>query len=332
MESILQVIVYLVSFGIFYLLGVLIHELGHLIFGLKTGYKFGSFRFLFLVFFKENGKIRVKRTKIFNGGQCLMEPPSDSNNFRFVWYNLGGGLVNLAVVILMFAVYVFSSNIILLAGITANLLLVVFSLVPINLYVPNDGKNVITALKSNEAKHGFFLALFLDCETAAGKRYSEIDEKLFSIKESSDFNNYFVAYILMSEAARLHDVGEYDKSAEHYSLLYTKKLQPYYRNCVILGLLYYYTVHNPDFEKAKELYSDKQMKTHFSMSYIVSGITRTLAAYEFFVNNDKEKGENLLEKARNEAENYPNIGIRIMELDYCEKLEKMFMNDFYNKK
>ena len=325
MEIFIGIAIYLAALGAFFILGVIIHELGHLVFGLMTGYKFVSFRVFFLVFFKEDGKVKAKGAKWIFGGQCLMAPPGDLADFRFVWYNIGGGLVNLVAALIFAAAYAVTFNIIFLAAAIANTLLVILSLVPLKYhYIPNDGMNVIEASKSDDGKRGFYLALFVTSETSAGKRLRDFGSELFALDESADTGNCFAAYIIICRAARHYDMGEYEKSAEALSRLDVNNLQPYYANTVRFELMYHYTVHSPDSAKAKKLYNAAHMKTHFKLSALLPGITRTLSAYEYFVNSDKEKGKELLEKARKEAEEYPNTGIRAMEAEYCNYLEEKF--------
>lgn len=55
---------------------MIVHEAGHLVFGLMTGYKFCSFRIASFMWLKENVKLKLKRlTLAGTGGQCLMTPP-----------------------------------------------------------------------------------------------------------------------------------------------------------------------------------------------------------------------------------------------------------------
>lgn len=49
------VIIYLCIF-----LHIIIHEAGHMIFGLLTGYRFLSFRIMNFIWIKDNGKIKLK--------------------------------------------------------------------------------------------------------------------------------------------------------------------------------------------------------------------------------------------------------------------------------
>jgi len=60
--------------GIF--LQLIIHEAGHLVFGMRSGYRFSSFRIGSFMWIRENDKIHCKRMSLAGtGGQCLMCPP-----------------------------------------------------------------------------------------------------------------------------------------------------------------------------------------------------------------------------------------------------------------
>ena len=58
-------------------LNTFFHELGHLIFGLLTGYRFLSFRIFGLMLTRESGSLRFKKHSMPGTlGQCLMAPPA----------------------------------------------------------------------------------------------------------------------------------------------------------------------------------------------------------------------------------------------------------------
>ncbi len=55
------------------ILQIIIHEGGHLLFGLYSGYRFSSFRIGSFMWLKEGGSLKLKRLSIAGtGGQCLM--------------------------------------------------------------------------------------------------------------------------------------------------------------------------------------------------------------------------------------------------------------------
>lgn len=78
-----------------------LHEAGHLVCGLLSGYKFVSFRIFNLTFIKSDGKIKIKRYSIAGtGGQCLLTPPDlPIERIPTGWYNFGGVLFNIIAVI-----------------------------------------------------------------------------------------------------------------------------------------------------------------------------------------------------------------------------------------
>ena len=84
---------------------IIIHEAGHLVFGLVSGYRFSSFRILSFTLLKANGKLKLRRMKVLGtAGQCLMLPPDFvDGKIPVVLYNMGGSLMNLLKSSLSFA-------------------------------------------------------------------------------------------------------------------------------------------------------------------------------------------------------------------------------------
>ena len=81
--------------GIF--LQLILHEAGHLVCGLATGYGFVSFRIGSWMLIRRDGKLRWCRFSLpGTGGQCLLSPPPwREEGFPVFAYNLGGPSVNL---------------------------------------------------------------------------------------------------------------------------------------------------------------------------------------------------------------------------------------------
>lgn len=86
----------LLAFYVSLLLHTFIHETGHMLFGLASGYQFVSIRFFSLMFVKQGGKLQVKKMSIEGtGGQCLMLPPSCDGSSLTRLYHWGGCILNL---------------------------------------------------------------------------------------------------------------------------------------------------------------------------------------------------------------------------------------------
>lgn len=86
---------------------LVIHEAGHLVFGLLSGYRFSSFRIGSLMLLKKKEKFQFCRISIAGtGGQCLMCPPDlKDGKMPFVLYNLGGSFMNLISVFLLIGMF-----------------------------------------------------------------------------------------------------------------------------------------------------------------------------------------------------------------------------------
>ena len=87
-------------------LHILVHEGGHLAFGLLTGYKFSSFRIGSRILLKTEQGFQWKKLHIpGTAGQCLLDPPELINGkMPYVLYNLGGVLMNFLVSLICFVI------------------------------------------------------------------------------------------------------------------------------------------------------------------------------------------------------------------------------------
>ena len=76
-QNLLVLLSGLLLLALAYLLQVIIHEAGHLVFGLISGYEFVSFRIgSFMLAKGNNGKLSLKRYFLAGtAGQCLLAPP-----------------------------------------------------------------------------------------------------------------------------------------------------------------------------------------------------------------------------------------------------------------
>lgn len=320
--------IYLISAIVALILNIAIHELGHLAAGRMSGYLFLSFRLGPLVWTKTGDKtvLTVSPSSLI-AGQCLMKPPADEKDFKFILYNMGGGLANLlfAAICLVILIVVptgielFS---LLFGALFSSLGLGLTNLIPLKLAVPNDGYNVFAATRSEEAAHGFYIMLRVNQEVTAGKRFREFFGDTFTVSGSADTTNIFIANLFILEAARLFDLGMYDESLHVYSRLNIDALPMYYCNSIYMDFLYYYSFLRPDSGSARFIRSKKNMTKLLSMG--IPGCTRTNAAYEYFVNGNRVKGTQLLQTAKKQQSSYPSKGIALMEAEYIAFLEKHF--------
>ena len=188
----------------------LFHELGHLIFGLLTGYRFLSFRIFNLMLIRENGVLRFKKHAMPGTlGQCLMAPPAyQGGNFPFMLYNLGGilfgGIVSLALVIvaLIVEMHMTLQFFCLMAGWIGLVLNFVNAIPQSGKKAMNDGTNTHYAKHSLAAKTALWNQLQYVSLHANGFRAKEMPDTLFSVPPAEELNNPLTVWQGLAAAER----------------------------------------------------------------------------------------------------------------------------------
>ena len=185
--------------GIF--IGTIIHELGHLIFGLITGYKFSSFRIGNTCFMKENGKIKIRRMGIpGTAGQCLMLPPElKEGKIPYKLYNLGGCLFNLIFTVVFIAIAIIIRNhpialtVFAILAVTQFLLLINNGIPTRTPYIQNDAQNLIDIGNNEEGVYSFYVQLLVSEALSRGLNLSEMPSEWFTIPSDDKLNNSIVS-------------------------------------------------------------------------------------------------------------------------------------------
>lgn len=199
-----------------------IHELGHLIFGLLTGYRFSSFRVGSLMWIKINGKIACKRYSLVGtGGQCLMIPPNVAKGkFPVVWYNLGGAVVNLIAALAFFVGYLLLSkanplSLIFLMGALIGLATALANGIPLKLGdIDNDGRNALSLRKNPASTEAFRLQLVINDAQSQGMRLGEMPEEWFPLPPVEAMDNGLIAAQGVLYCNRLMDLHRFEEAAQ----------------------------------------------------------------------------------------------------------------------
>lgn len=171
-----------------FFINTILHEAGHLVCGLMTGYGFLSFRIFNLTLQKEDDGLHWKRFKVGGTlGQCLMVPPANEEVPCF-WYNAGGILANLLVAIacslllLFFDMPVLPSALCIMLAFTAMWLLITNGIPADSGRIPNDGTNILLLRRHPGQRKYFRNMLAVNAWQAHGKRLSEMPEGLSDSK------------------------------------------------------------------------------------------------------------------------------------------------------
>ena len=222
------------------LIHTVLHELGHLVFGLISGYAFKSFRVgsLMLVRYEDEG-FQLKRSSIAGTwGQCLLDPPGRYGEpFPYRLYLYGGVLFNVT-----FAVPVAAVSLLLPTGALTELFAMVFTLtglllafvnwVPVkNAYIPNDGTNAQILAIDRDSSRYLWAQLKIAALNQEGVRLKNMPEAYFQ----AEANNYLASSLRVFRIGRLIDAQHFvEAEAAIDELLDDTSLVPIYRSMLEL--------------------------------------------------------------------------------------------------
>ena len=305
--------------GVF--LSIVLHELGHLACGRLSGYRFVSFRLMKWHWARgKDGKIKLTKDAGLGviAGQCLMDPGEDEGDLRFVLYNLGGGLTNLLTgafsIASFFIIYDEFVRFFLFGIGVSALLLGGMNLVPRTVGgIPNDGKSIKEALKSSDARHGFYLMLKVNADMSKGKFVSDYDEQAFSVNAGADLSNFFVGYIIMLRSQQLEEQGAYEQSYQELLRLDAASLPPYYSGVVELGLMFHELVYFEEESFIQIARKRMEEKAKDKLFQKILGIKHPaflvfVAAKNGIIDGDEEKAREIIALARKLASSLQNPG------------------------
>ena len=207
--------------GIF--LQLILHEAGHLVCGLATGYGFVSFRIGSWMLIRRDGKLRWCRFSLpGTGGQCLLSPPPwREEGFPVFAYNLGGPAVNLITAALCgLGCWLLGGTAPMaaaaLAGIAvAGLYLGLVNGIPLKISgMPNDGYNALHLGKDTLTRRALWAQLAINAAQMEGKRLRDLPEDWFRLPEDTGPRDPLAGAVWVFRYNRLVDEGRYREAAE----------------------------------------------------------------------------------------------------------------------
>ena len=294
---------------------LIIHEAGHLVFGLLTGYSFSSFRILSFMLKKEDGRIVLRKLNLSGtAGQCLMGPPEPvDGRVPYVLYNLGGVLMNL----ISAALSVF---ICLLLGTGGRGWYFFAVLAVVGIYlaltngipsgmgaVPNDGYNAAHLGKDPEAVDSFWKQLKISQQQGEGIRLKDMPDEWFSLREGADLNNPLIAAIAVFGENRAMDSKDFEKAGERIRLLCSEEVSiaPLYRALLVNDAVF------PEvLEKGGEVdlsaIREKDTAAILKQMRAFPSVIRTEYAVAALAENDRAKADSAMTAFEKTAKSYPN--------------------------
>ena len=326
----------LITLGIFFLtviilMHILLHEFGHLVCGLLSGYSFNSFRIANIMLIKNDNKISFKKLSIAGtAGQCLLSPPDLINKkIPYILYNLGGGLSNIVLSILFYILhlnvldknismfFLFSSLIGMFFGLS-NIIPMKTSL------INNDGYNLLSIHNNEEAIFSFWISLKANSELTNGKRLKDLPKQWFYIPSVESCKNNIVSYLAVLYENYLMDLNDINKAKDTIDyILNNISLIGIYESLLLVDKIYCCLI-SDDVDKAKSLLT-KNLTTFMKSMKDFPSVIRTQYSISLLLDNDINKSEKIKSNFNKISSSYPYPGEIESELELIEIAHKKYL-------
>lgn len=307
----------------------LIHEAGHLLFGLLTGYRFVSFRIFNFTIIKSGGHLAVKRFSVLGtAGQCLMAPPTGVplHQVPYALYNFGGVIANvITATIALIALLALESSqrdafivMFLSFMVLIGLVYTFLNGIPMKIGgMPNDGYNGLYLGRHANSRVCFGRQLMVNEQVQNGVRPGEMPDEWFEILDINLADPMQLALANM-KASRLIDKFEFDKALQEFEKLRepSRKFTIFSRE-IDCELVFLYLV-TGNVDKAKEIYT-KQLESYVRQyAKTMSSKDRVRFALALYADGNPERALRLINNLKNHAHCYlfqgeVNSDLAIME-------------------
>lgn len=302
-----MIIMYIASF-----VQTIIHESGHLIFGLITGYKFVSFRIGHFMFIKEKGRLKIKLYNVVGtAGQCLMMPPQWNQKIPYRLYNLGGCIMNAATALFALAAYFAAGAEGFFALCMAMLAVMGLSMaltngIPMRVGgISNDGMNAALLGKKENTLRAFWLQLYVNGLIAKGERYRNMPREWFRLPEGEELSDPICCAMGVMLYNFCFDMHEFDEAEQTINyMLNAPGLLDVEKNELLCELLFLRVLRGAPKEEIDSLLTPKLDKYIKATANYVS--RRRLAyAYQLLYLKNYSTAQKCLEVFERTAATYP---------------------------
>ncbi|MBE6891362.1 MAG: hypothetical protein E7481_04970 [Ruminococcaceae bacterium] len=295
-EPILGFIILFVSMYVTMILQIIIHEGGHLIFGLLTGYKFVSFRIGSFTLIRINNELKFKKLSLAGtGGQCLLSPPEmKDGKIPYVLYNLGGSILNtITAIVFLILGLVFKEieilNAVLIMAAIVGFAYALMNGIPLRLgTIDNDGYNTLSMSKDPKALRSLWIQMKASEMTANGVRLKDMPEEWFTLPEKEEMKNSMTAVLGVFACNRLMDELRFDE-AEKLMKEYLNEENAavgIYKSLMTCDIAFCEMIKDlPDTEAIEKLL-DKQQKAFMKSMKNYPSVLRTEYTYQLLIKKD----------------------------------------------
>ena len=286
-------------------LHIVVHETGHLVFGLLSGYRFVSFRvFSYQLSNTGNGFVLHRYRLTGTSGQCLMDPPGElGGDYPYRLYLLGGVIFNalFSLLALLAGIYMGGSGAAFFLRIFffTGMFIAVTNLIPIREPVQNDGYNFFYL--SEEDKRYIWVQFKFYAAQIRGIELLDMDESYFEY--DAPVNSSFEATIALAairKAESRKDFAEVERISDDI-LEAAGYVMEMLRDMTRLSLLYKRMISDEDIET---FYKDTERFRRTMPQYPL--VLRCEYAYELLVNDDEKAAKGKMVLFERVMEEFPS--------------------------
>ena len=317
----------LIAYYIGYLLQLIVHESGHLVFGLASGYGFASFRIGSFILLKGESGFKMKRFSLAGtGGQCIMTPPPmHDGKYPCALYNLGGCIMNLVVSTAAAVIYIISSrdtyfSMFMIEFAVMGFYVAVLNGVPLKLgMIDNDGTNALNLGKNPQCMRALWSHMMIYTYQAKGYRLRDIPEELFYEPTDDALHDPTVAGYATAVFQRYVDMGDNEKAIAyaHHILDTADGILPVHR-IALKGELLYLELTGARDENVISSLADAEIKRYFRASKLSPSASRTAYAYALY-SGDKKHADKYAAQFESILNKYPFDGEIALERELFAK-------------
>lgn len=309
--AILLIFLYLSIF-----LQIIVHECGHMIFGLFTGYRFLSLRIGPLMIVLKDHHFLFKMASVAGtAGQCLLAPPDlIDGQMPFVLYNLGGCIMNFLTACVAFLLILLCPHLLYfkLFCFTFGLIGIAYALIngiPLQTNeINNDGYNVKSLLEDPSSIKALWIQLKVVYYFNEGYRLKDMPESLFQLPSPYQMNHSLWVAVAIFKENRAMDMLDFDLALEviHYVREHSCKLVGLYEHYLMNDEIYIQLVTN-NLQSLDSFLSKEHQKMRRAMKTNLN-IIRTDYAYEKLYLKDMTKASKTYQKFYKYAKLAPYLG------------------------
>lgn len=298
-----------------YYIQIIIHEGGHLVFGLLSGYRYSSFRIGSMILLKTSKGYSIRKMKLAGTlGQCIMVPPElKDGRMPVMLYNLGGVILNVISAIISLSLLQIDSlppiiSSFLIVSIVIALFIALTNGIPINSsMVSNDGYNALSLRKDKKATRAFWIQFMINRYLTEDIRLKDMPSDWFEMPEEEDMTNNLISSLAVYKENRLMDQECFDE-ADNLALKLidgSYNIPDVYKYLLVADRIYIECINEAREEVINALMDRKYRSFEKTMKDFPS-IIRTRYALAL-CEGSAEKAEIIRQKFRKIKKSYPTI-------------------------